>query len=97
MVIIIKEIRNPATFAVARLDNISRHVSDDDELLIPQWLSRLARRTYMQYEKCEGREFDPPLGNVFFVAPPLFNSWLRYGHGRNVIVYIERGELAGYQ
>ena len=36
--------------------------------MIPQWLSRLARRTYKQYcaEECEGREFDPPLGNSIF-------------------------------
>lgn len=36
--------------------------------VIPQWLSRLARRTYKQYcaEECEGREFDPPLGNSIF-------------------------------
>ena len=36
--------------------------------MIPQWLSRLARRTYKQYcaEECEGREFDPPLGNSSF-------------------------------
>ena len=53
--------------------SLSRLVSDDHEPPIPQWLSRLARRTYKQYEKCEGREFDPPLGN-FFMAPPLFNS-----------------------
>ena len=33
---------------------------------VPQWHSRLARRTYRQYEKCEGREFDPPLGNCCF-------------------------------
>ena len=32
-----------------------------------QWHSRLARRTYksVQTEKCEGREFEPPLEQIF--------------------------------
>ena len=38
----------------------------DSVVSVPQWHSRLARRTYRQYEKCEGREFDPPLGNCCF-------------------------------
>ena len=31
------------------------------------WHSRLARRTYksVQTEKCEGREFEPPLEQIF--------------------------------
>ena len=40
----------------------------DSVVSVPQWHSRLARRTYRQYEKCEGREFDPPLGNCCFCS-----------------------------
>ena len=45
----------------------------DSLVSVPQWHSRLARRTYRQYEKCEGREFDPPLGNCCFCS--FFSCW----------------------
>ena len=35
-------------------------------MITPQWRSRLARRTYKQYQTCEGREFEPPLGKYFY-------------------------------
>ena len=48
--------------------------------MIPQWLSRLARRTYKQYcaEECEGREFDPPLGNSSFFVFVFFSVLFLY-------------------
>lgn len=61
------------------------------EVCVPQWHSRLVHRTYKQYhaKKCEGQEFDPPLGKGICFSFLVQKT--------NLLVKVTKPPLASYQ
>ena len=58
-----------------------------------QWHSRLARRTYKSVltKKCEGREFEPPLEQVFyiiFLIVKTIQTRNTYGFFQNQLLWV---------